>query len=129
SLQPRTMPRGLYVSLRLVAALALTAVVIAASLTFLALHTEITVNMPAHQTSTSHATARSSLGMVSATFGWEESSWVDVDGLHHILRTTDAGGHWNDVRPPASLYAPAGKGSVFAIGGSASVYMLDGAHL
>ncbi len=128
-IRPRAMPHGIHLSLRIVAALALIAVLIAASATFLALHAAVTKNVPANQKTTSHATARASLGMVSATVGWEQSSWLDVNGLHHILRTTDAGVQWTDVSPPANIYAPEGKGSVFAVGGSGSVYALDSDHL
>ncbi len=128
-IKPRGMPHGIHLSLRIMAALALIAVVIAASATFLALHAAITKNVPANQTTTSHATARASWGMVSGMVGWEQSSWVDVNGLHHILRTTDAGAQWTDVSPPANIFAPEGKGSVFAVGGSATVYVLDSDHL
>jgi photosystem II stability/assembly factor-like uncharacterized protein len=126
--QPRAMPHGLHLSLRIMAALALIAVAMAASGAFLVLHRSVTQSVPANQSSTSHATARSSWGMVSATVGWQESSWFDFNGLHHILRTTDAGAHWIDVSPPANLYVAAARGSA-AVPGSTSVYVLDGDHV
>jgi photosystem II stability/assembly factor-like uncharacterized protein len=118
----RTMPVGLHVSLRIVAALALVVIVLAASGAFLAFHRLVTKTVPTNPPTSTHPIARSSsvaedrhastVGMVNAMVGWEVTSTG-------IRRTTDAGAHWTAVGPPTDLFTQTPK----------SFYILDGDHM
>jgi photosystem II stability/assembly factor-like uncharacterized protein len=118
----RTMPVGFHVSLRIVAALALVAIVLAAGGAFVALHSIVTKTVPTNRPTSIHPIARSSsvaegrqvstVGMVNAMVGWEVTST-------DIRRTTDAGAHWTTVGPPKDLLTQAPK----------SFYLLDGDHM
>jgi photosystem II stability/assembly factor-like uncharacterized protein len=118
----RTMPVGLHVSFRIVAALALVVIVLAASGAFVALHRAVTNTVPTNPPTSTHPIARSSsvaeggqpsmVGMVNAMVGWEVTST-------EIQRTTDAGAHWTAVGPPKDLFTQAPR----------SFYLLDGDHM
>jgi len=118
----RTTPVALHVSLRIVAALALVVIVLAASGAFVALHRVVTKTVPTNPPTSTRPIPRSSsvaecgqastVGMVDATVGWEIAS-------AGIRRTTDAGAHWTAVGPPRDLLTQAPK----------SFYILDGDHM
>lgn len=99
----RRITFGFRVSLRLVAAAVLIALILSGTAVFLAIHHAATNVVPAGH-GYSLATARSDWGMVTATAGWEETNSIDAStGWHQILRTTDGGSHWKDVTPPPSV--------------------------
>jgi len=107
--------RSLRISLRFVAGIALAALAVAATGTFLALHRP----QPAPAAPLAHVGARDSWGMVSASVGYEPTQWLDAWG-NHIVRTADGGRHWSDVTP---------TGFVPDDPSPSAVYLLDADHV
>jgi photosystem II stability/assembly factor-like uncharacterized protein len=119
----RRIALGFRISLRVAAVAVLLALVLASTALFLATHLATMRTAPAGGGQT-HATPRSDWGMVSSTIGWQETAWFDVNGWHHILRTSDGGSHWKDVTPPASVTSGISPANL-----ASPRYILDANHL
>jgi photosystem II stability/assembly factor-like uncharacterized protein len=121
----RKVHSSVRVSLRVVAAVVLVAMVIGAGSALLALHLAVTRSVPSGPAMTNPRPWSSSIGendsravgMVSPSVGWQVTS--RGSGVYVVLRTTDAGAHWVDVSPPAGEL----------IGKPAAFYILDGQHI
>ena len=107
----RRLGIGLRISVRLVAALSLVALAVTATAAFLATHRLTIQSEPANPAPYFHAYAGPAYDprMVSPTIGW----WVPLGGP--VLRTTDGGVTWRQVRPSTDL-------------GPEESYFLDASH-
>src|SRR2546428_764124 len=65
-----------------------------------------TVTAPAGRSGAGATLRLTALRMVTPSTGWALAGRADGYGLSHLVRTTDAGAHWNAIALPSNLNSP-----------------------